>query len=198
MLLRIGWLTASVFQPYRCRHLCFDVDYHNSTKQDKMMSPFKSRRRSHSGTTSDGVPRAIPSSLLRLCVVAILVRQVTPYGLDCSFPIVNRTLHGCDSGLVEQHRQALYREYMDGCYTRHGAFWCDSAEDQRMDMNWRQPQSMVNLTSTGYQKVRAPDALMKILTDFWETNKDFMKAEEWPNTLSVRIYLWWLMASLIL
>jgi prolyl 4-hydroxylase len=83
--------------------------------------------------------------------------------------------------MFESPRQGVYGAYMDGCYEEYDADECDAEEEIRLAMNHRQPQSMVNLTSTGYHKVRAPDALMKLLTDFWETNMDSLVEEEWSE-----------------
>jgi prolyl 4-hydroxylase len=46
-------------------------------------------------------------------------------------------------------------------------------------MTRRQPQSMVNYTSTGFKKMRAPPALWKLISDYWQKNKDDMKIEDW-------------------
>ena len=46
-------------------------------------------------------------------------------------------------------------------------------------MSLRQPQSMLNYTDTGFKKIRAPERLRKLLTDYWETNKDKKKQEVW-------------------
>ncbi|KAL3917304.1 MAG: hypothetical protein SGILL_004778 [Bacillariaceae sp.] len=40
---------------------------------------------------------------------------------------------------------------------------------------------MVNFTSMGYAKVRAPDKLMRILMEFWETNKHKREPEAWAT-----------------
>lgn len=146
-----------------------------------------------------GMSKSSPSQhgsswVLLLCAVGVLLPTVAPYGLDCSFPIVNQILKGCDSGtMFESPRQAVYDDYMDGCYKVYDSDFCNPEEDLRLAMNYRQPQSMINLTSTGYRKVRAPDALMKLLTDFWETNKDSMVEEEWNrgSIYTVSSTLWW-------
>ena len=48
-------------------------------------------------------------------------------------------------------------------------------------MSLRQPQSMQNYTSTGFKKIRAPEPLRKMLTDYWESNKDKKKGEVWST-----------------
>jgi prolyl 4-hydroxylase len=101
------------------------------------------------------------------------------YGVDCSFPI-----HNVESscGDLLGNRQAVYKEYMDGCrqkWSRKGASRCDESEKERIGMSRRQPQSMVNYTSTGFKKMRAPPALWKLISDYWQKNKDGMKVEEW-------------------
>jgi prolyl 4-hydroxylase len=39
----------------------------------------------------------------------------------------------------------------------------------------------VNYTDTGFKKIKAPEAVMKILRDYWERNKDDKKAEVWST-----------------
>ena len=46
-------------------------------------------------------------------------------------------------------------------------------------MSLRQPQSMQNYTSVGYKKLKAPESLFKLLTEFWKTNNSKMKKEQW-------------------
>ena len=54
----------------------------------------------------------------------------------------------------------------------------------------RQPQSMVNYTSTGFKKIKAPKKVFDLLKTHWEMNKHLAKAEVWSvgnvyGTLSV-------------
>ena len=100
------------------------------------------------------------------------------YGTQCSFAITGPTLDGCDSTLLDQ-RQSFYDEYMEGCFNRYGKHNCMAEEKTRQEMNQRQPQSMVNMTATGYRKIKAPPSLLKLLTEFWEANKDEKAIEEW-------------------
>jgi prolyl 4-hydroxylase len=59
------------------------------------------------------------------------------------------------------------------------SYRCDEFEYDRMIMNRRQPQSMVNLTLVGFQKIRAPPPLKALIDDFWQTNKKLDKKENW-------------------
>jgi hypothetical protein len=59
---------------------------------------------------------------------------------------------------------------MNGCrgrYRNAGHMLCDASEEERMDMNRRQPSSMNNYTELGFRKVRAPPELMARLVGFW-------------------------------
>lgn len=38
-----------------------------------------------------------------------------------------------------------------------------------------------NYTSTGYKKIRAPEEVMKLINEYWETNKQFQEKEHWPT-----------------
>ena len=111
-----------------------------------------------------------------------VVEPVVQYGTQCSFAITGPKLDGCgtdsDQILVKQ-RQQFYNDYMNGCYQHYNKNDCIEEELTRLEMNQRQPQSMVNMTTTGYMKTKAPASLMKLLTKFWEQNKEEKDIEEW-------------------
>ncbi|KAL3810428.1 hypothetical protein ACHAXA_005636 [Cyclostephanos tholiformis] len=82
---------------------------------------------------------------------------------------------------------SLYGEYMDGCRGKYDSMvhrGCDSSEYERMDMNARQPPGMINYTTLGYGKVRAPPEMMVQLERFWNgrdaTGVMRMPDEIWP------------------
>jgi prolyl 4-hydroxylase len=123
--------------------------------------------------------------MLRLIAIAsflawsnVLAQEVS-YGVDCSFPI-HSTDFRCGDLLGD--RKKVYDDFMEGCRKHHGrkASRCDDTERDRIEMNNRQPQSMVNYTSTGFMKIRAPKEVMKLLSSHWQNNKDKMNAEVWP------------------
>lgn len=113
------------------------------------------------------------------------------YGIDVSFPIHNSVStnypclqHNQDSSLLvpEKYRgkplqvlgdrQSIYLEHLNGCRSAAGEYpqSCDRFEYDRLLMNRRQPQSMVNLTQVGFKKVRAPAHLTELATKFWRDN----------------------------
>ena len=102
----------------------------------------------------------------------------SPYGVDCSFPIHYKNLR-CNDLLP--HQNALYEEFMNGCYAKYGHKHCDSYEDDRIKMSLEQPASMVNYTSTGFKKIRAPEALYNLLKSHFDRNYEKMKEEKWPK-----------------
>jgi hypothetical protein len=109
------------------------------------------------------------------------------YGTQCSFAITGPKLDGCPTDgpnfdpILTKQRQSFYNEYMDGCYKHYNKNDCLNEEITRLEMNQRQPQSMVNMTNTGYMKTKAPKSLLKLLTQFWEQNKDEKDIEEWSE-----------------
>jgi hypothetical protein len=131
--------------------------------------------------------------------------NATTYGLDVSFPIHGRVsdnyLHLDHNVDPSNHplparyekmplqplgnRQATYLQYLDGCRSAYtpstNSYSCDDFEYDRMVMNRRQPQSMVNLTKTGFQKIRAPPNLKDLIDDFWQKNQDKGKREAWQS-----------------
>ena len=101
--------------------------------------------------------------MIRLIAFAVLAApravvggQNSDYGVDCSFPIHSKEWR-CDDLLGD--REQFYEDFMQGCHDHYGgskAKHCNTTEDDRIEMSLRQPQSMVNYTSTGYKKIKAP------------------------------------------
>ena len=100
------------------------------------------------------------------------------YGTQCSFAVTSMNLDGCDPEILD-HRQTFYDDFMESCYHHYSKEDCMDVEKTRLAMNIRQPQSMINMTSTGYRKLKAPDSLVKILSDFYETNRANKVLEDW-------------------
>ncbi len=76
------------------------------------------------------------------------------------------------------NRQDFYDAFLESCRHRdHDA--CDESERDRLEMNLRQPQSMVNYTTLGFEKVKVPKNVFKVLKQFWEDNKGTEEVEEW-------------------
>jgi len=74
---------------------------------------------------------------------------------------------------------------MEGCrhhYAAH-ADYCDETEEERIDMNLRQPPSMTNYTELGFAKVVAPKKVFAALQKFWEENSGSGNehAEDWDE-----------------
>jgi prolyl 4-hydroxylase len=138
-----------------------------------------------------------------LPLVALEEEEET-YGVDVSFPTHNRVStnypflpHNLDPDhhsippqfehmplQTQGDRQELYIQHLEGCRKAHEAVdptKCDLFEWDRMIMNRRQPQSMVNLTETGFKKVRAPAHLKELVDEFWAANNDAEKekTENW-------------------
>jgi hypothetical protein len=118
-------------------------------------------------------------SIFCLAASWLQVAMAADYGLDCSFPIHNLE-SSCGDLLGD--RKTFYEDYVQGCrefYGKKGSR-CDVTEAERLKMSKRQPKSMVNYTDTGFKKIRAPEAVMKLLTAHWEANKHLQKQENWP------------------
>lgn len=121
---------------------------------------------------------ALAALLLSAGLFRVVEAGTQEYGVDCSFPIHNRE-YKCDH---LGDKKKLYEDYMQGCrdyYGKKGEI-CDITENERMDMNQFQPHSMINYTSTGFKKIRAPDEVMELLYNHWETNKNAKEQEQWP------------------
>jgi prolyl 4-hydroxylase len=113
------------------------------------------------------------------------------YALDVSFPIQNAVStnyphlpHNLDPSLpipgkykdkplqILGDRQSAYLQHLNGCRSLAGEYptLCDQCEFDRLLMNNRQPQSMINMTEVGFKKVRAPRQLMELVAKFWLDN----------------------------
>ena len=79
------------------------------------------------------------------------------------------------------NRQDFYDTFMEGCrhHERSEHAKCDETERDRIDMNLRQPQSMVNYTHLGFEKIKAPTKVFKAIKKFWDDNKGMEDVEEW-------------------
>ena len=56
---------------------------------------------------------------------------------------------------------------------------CKATEQDRIENNLQQPQSMYNYTKLGFHKLRAPPDIMELLQSFWHRNKEKGTEEEW-------------------
>jgi len=119
-------------------------------------------------------------------------RFASSYGVDISWPMhysqvstnypLNDRIPEDHEGMKNQplgNRQEIYNHFMKGCYEKYSFEECDSSERDRVEMSLRQPLSMVNYTEYGFQKIRTPEKLFKLVKDFWETNKDSAREENW-------------------
>jgi prolyl 4-hydroxylase len=102
------------------------------------------------------------------------------FGVDCSFPMQHKKLR-CDAQFADD-RQQFYEDFMQSCRDHFDdAEDCDSYEQDRIQMSLYQPQSIVNFTSTGFTKMKAPTEVMELLYRHWEANKDNREEEEWDD-----------------
>mmetsp|Transcript_19014 Transcript_19014/g.39797 ORF Transcript_19014/g.39797 Transcript_19014/m.39797 type:complete len:506 (-) Transcript_19014:250-1767(-) len=130
------------------------------------------------------------------------------YGVDVSFPIHRTSLstnyawlpHNVDPARHATppeylhvpvnylgDTQSAYDAFLSGCEekygVKHGYSTCRQTEEDRVEMSLRQPASMQNYTSLGFQKIRAPEDVWRQVKAFWEANKDESnwQVENWPK-----------------
>jgi hypothetical protein len=81
------------------------------------------------------------------------------------------------------NRQDFYDHFIEGCRHHYAdqADNCDETEQDRLDMNARQPQSMLNYTELGFSKIKAPKKLFTAIKKFWDDNNGVVneEPEEW-------------------
>ena len=122
----------------------------------------------------------------------------TSYGVDVSFPQHHRrvVVPGISSGdgdgdgdgdasssslLLLPGRQDFYDAFLESCRHHDDHDACDENENDRIAMNLRQPQSMVNYTKTGYAVATVPEGVFKVMRKFWEDNLGREEVEEWDT-----------------
>ena len=69
-----------------------------------------------------------------------------------------------------KHQKTIYENFMRECMEDDER--CEAEEEYRIQRNKGQPSSMVNYTTLGFQKIRAPAPLFALLEQFWEANRD--------------------------
>jgi hypothetical protein len=86
------------------------------------------------------------------------------------------------------NRQASFEAYIQGCVDHYGGNApgqkgkrCLHNEESRVEMSLRQPKGMMNYTTTGFAKMRAPDNVFKLLQEFWQKNQHREKDEQWAS-----------------
>jgi hypothetical protein len=127
---------------------------------------------------------------------------VADYGVDVSWPIhhlqvstnyawLPHNVHPDKFETPEEYknmpiqplgnRAQIYEDFMEGCRKWYGERGnrCDATERDRAAMSLDQPATMTNYTELGFKKIRAPEAVFKIIKDFWETNRHHGKPEQW-------------------
>uniref|UniRef100_A0A7S3QBB7 Fe2OG dioxygenase domain-containing protein n=1 Tax=Chaetoceros debilis TaxID=122233 RepID=A0A7S3QBB7_9STRA len=128
------------------------------------------------------------------------------YGVDVSFPIQSYEVstnypwlpHNVDpennptppkyQGMPIQllgNVKERYDNMIKGCgkaYPRPKGI-CEQTERDRVEMSIRQPHQMQNYTDNGFKKIRTPPGVWKLISEFWEKNKEnYMKQKEnWPK-----------------
>lgn len=85
---------------------------------------------------------------------------------DASWAI---TSHNLSSSIVNSDKQATYDAFIAECVEHDES--CERDNNHRIRMNVLQPRSVINFTSTGFQKIRAPEPLFKLLKQFWDLNR---------------------------
>ncbi|KAL7537318.1 hypothetical protein ACHAXR_007727 [Thalassiosira sp. AJA248-18] len=117
------------------------------------------------------------------------------YGVDTSFPIHHNFLgHDDDISNTLQkfgpQKIELYAEYINGCKEKyapeHLAGECTRNEEDRMALNLSQPRAMTNYTDVGFKKMRVPEHLWTILSEFWDETManggiENLETEYWPE-----------------
>ena len=137
------------------------------------------------------------------CFLPSVLAKEEEYGVDVSFPIHKWEIstnypwlpHNADPANNPTpkkyqdmplqplgDRQAAYDEFLQGCknHYKKKSSACTQTERDRIAMSLRQPQSMQNYTEMGFKKIKAPEAVFKLIKDFWEKNQNQQSEERWP------------------
>lgn len=140
-------------------------------------------------------------ALILIIIIVLHGAEAQRYGVDVSFPMQHETVSSNYDHLphnqapashptvMKYHempiqplgdRQKEYSKFIKGCVDTFNATSCGEFEEGRIEMNLRQPASMVNYTKTGFHKTRTTDGLWQLIQGFWERNKDKQEKEVWP------------------
>lgn len=90
---------------------------------------------------------------------------------DASWAIASSNM----TNRLNSGQKEFYETFMDECMSLMAD--CQEENEKRIFMNVHQPPSVKNYTQRGFAKIRAPPALMDLLTEFWELNKDTAEME---------------------
>jgi prolyl 4-hydroxylase len=122
--------------------------------------------------------------ILLLLTLSASPSTATPveYGADVSFPMHFAELPPRDPDILgRDQRQQMYQDHLQGCFDYYNQERCMEVENDRIAMNLRQPQSMVNYTKNGFVKIRAPDEVWELIQEFWRINQHNTVEESWPS-----------------
>ena len=136
-----------------------------------MMAVVSVSAQSHSPAISEGTQDGSASSSASGSISAGKDLLYTAHD-DASWAITSPHL----SQKLGPERQMLYDEFIHGCE-------CADHDEERLYQNLHQPPAMKNYTKLGFQKIRAPDKLYKLLKDFWDANRD-KAVDEWEEPSS--------------
>jgi hypothetical protein len=95
------------------------------------------------------------------------------------------------SPVLGKDKQSLYDDFIDGCNLAifkgnetekkiNKARECAYQDEYRLRMNREQPMSVYNYTKRGYEKIKAPQALMDVILEFWNKNRE-KAVTEWKD-----------------
>lgn len=108
------------------------------------------------------------------------------YGVDASYPMhYTNLLSDYDNNPLGAAPAQRYHNFIEGCVTYYDTYkppkghLCRSGEADRIEMALRQPAGLLNYTTHGFAKLRAPDAVMQLLRNFWEKNRGSERREQW-------------------
>lgn len=122
------------------------------------------------------------STICKLCFIGYCaaffnskpVKNGDDYGVDVTFPIHHMLDLKTDYG-------QQYHRMIKGCYDAYSRRECDLTEEQRIDMNLKQPRSQFNYTELGFKKMKAPPGLWEAVRAYFDKNRDRIARENWPR-----------------
>lgn len=104
-----------------------------------------------------------------------------PHNIDPSIPTPRKYKDMPVQPLGDKQNE--YERLIQGCVDHYGpkGELCHQHEVDRVDMTFRQPQSMFNYTQMGFTKIRAPEAVFNLIKQFWDANRNKSAIENWPT-----------------